>query len=516
MRNLFFTIAFSALLASPAMAEELTVTHSAASAFESELNSALTDAGLEAAQVTSLKIVSAGEPAAEMNVTDFNALRAAMSATLQKLDLSEAALKGNSVPSSDEKNTQSGCGSLREMAELTEVVLPEGLTSISSGAFQNCKKLQTINLPETITDIWNYAFDGCTALSITKLPSQITIITPYCFRGCENMALTELPALTEVREYGFSTCRALSVSEIPETLTLIKQNGFASSGVTFSDWTEALTSIGESAFSGSKVTFKEWTPKIAEMPKGVFGYAYGITEFTIPETITKLNDVTFHLPTSFYYDASEDGANQGKNFKRKLICRLPEPPKATYGEAAKWNNTFMEEDWMMKNIYTIYVKKDYVETYKATAPYSSMNVEALTTQMPVAVEGGEATVSTELGEAAEGMLPVYEGNTTITITPADDMTIESVTYGETPVEVEDGVVTIDVPQTPETLTVTLKKSGEEAGVEGIASDDEIVATTYYNLQGVEISEPAENGLYIRKQTTANGCTIVEKVMLKAL
>ena len=109
MRNLFFTIAFSALLASPAMAEELTVTHSAASAFESELNSALTDAGLEAAQVTSLKIVSAGEPAAEMNVTDFNALRAAMSATLQKLDLSEAALKGNSVPSSDEKNTQSGC-----------------------------------------------------------------------------------------------------------------------------------------------------------------------------------------------------------------------------------------------------------------------------------------------------------------------------------------------------------------------------------------------------------------------
>ncbi len=510
MNKLFLSLSLSAMLAMPAMAEELTVTHSSASAFESELNSALTDAGLTADQVTSLKIVSAGEPSAEMNVTDFNALRAAMSATLQKLDLSEAALKGNSVPSSDEKNTQPGCGSLREMAELTEVVLPEGLTSISSGAFQKCAKLQTINLPETITDIWNYAFDGCTALNISKLPSQITVITPYCFRGCENMALTELPPmLTEVHEYGFNQCRAMQISEIPETLTLIKQNGFASSGVTFSEWTEALTSIGESAFSGSKVAFKEWTPNLNEMPRGVFGYCYNITEFTIPETITKLQDLTFFIQKTFY-----DG---DKNFQRKLICRLPEPPQCTYGSAAKWNNTFSEEDWMIKNIYTICVKKEYSELYKTTAPYSEMKIDTLTTQMPVVVEGGEAVVTSELGqEAVEGVLPVYEGNTTITITPADDMTIESATYGETPVEVVDGVVTIDVPQTPETLTITLKKSGEEAGVESIAADDEIVATTYYNLQGVEINEPAENGLYIRKQTTANGRTIVEKVMLKSL
>ena len=512
MNKLFLSLSLSALLVSPAVAEELTVTHTVASQFETELNAALSDAGLTAGQVTSLKIVSDGEPKAEMNVTDFNALRGAFSATLQTLDLSEAVLKNNSVPSSDEKNTQSGCGSLREMVELTEVVLPDGLTSISSGAFQGCAKLQTINLPETITNIWNYAFDGCTALNISKLPSQITVIRPYSFSGCESMVLTELPDITEVQEYGFSTCRAMTLSELPETLTLIKQNGFASSGVTFGEWTEALASIGESAFSGSKVTFKEWTPKIAEMPKGVFGYCYNIKEFTIPETITKLNDLSFFIPTAFYYG---DG-KQGKNFQRKLICRLPEPPQAKYGNDSKWNNTFMEEDWMLKNIYTIYVKKDYVETYKATAPYSYMNVEALTADMPVVIEGGEAMVSTELGEAAEGVLPVYEGNTVVTISPLDGMEIESVTYGEEVLEVTDNTVTIDVPQTPETLTVTLKESGSGAGVDGIAANDRVVSTTYYNLQGVEINEPAENGLYIRKQTTEQGRTIVEKVMLNAL
>ena len=516
MKNLFFTIAFSALLASPAMAEELTVTHSTAGEFETELNAALTEAQLTAGQVTSLKVVSATaadtETPAEMNLTDFNALRAALSATLQNLDLSEATLKENGVPSGDPYGDQQG--GLRDMAELVTVILPEGLVKIGGGAFARCKKLETVNIPETVTQIHNAAFKGCTNLKISTLPSGLKTINKEAFRLCANVAFNELPAALEtVDDYGFEGCKAMTVSEMPTTLIKIGRNGFASSGAAFSEWTEALTSIGESAFSDSKVAFKEWTPNLDEMPRGVFGYCYNITEFTIPETITKLAGITFHIPTSFYYG---DG-NQGENFQRKLICRLPQPPQCTYGDASRWENTFMEEDWMIKNIYTICVKKEYSELYKNTAPYSEMKIDTLTTQMPVVVEGGEAVVTSELGqEAVEGVLPVYEGNTTITITPADDMTIESVTYGETPVEVVDGVVTIDVPQTPETLTITLKKSGEEAGVEGIAADDEIVATTYYNLQGVEINEPAENGLYIRKQTTANGCTIVEKVMLKAL
>lgn len=516
MKNLFFTIAFSALLASPAMAEELTVTHSAAGEFETELNAALADAQLSADQVTSLKVVSATaadtETPAEMNLTDFNALRKALSATLQNLDLSEATLKENGVPSGNTYGDNAGA--LRDMAELVTVTLPEGLVKIGGGAFARCKKLETVNLPETITAMWYCAFKGCTNLKISRIPSGVKTIQNEVFRDCPNVTFSELPAgLVEVKDYGFYGCKAITVSEMPAGLKAIGRSAFASSGAAFSEWSEAIESVGVSAFNGSKVTFTEWfDPEATTLPEGIFGYAYSLTDFTIPATVTELPKQAFFVATDF------NGTEEGKDYKRTLTCRNTVPPTAVTSEndyEKNSNATFYQEN-QYNNHITFKVLKEALEAYQATKPYSTMAIEVLTTQMPVAVEGGEATVSTELGEAAEGMLPVFEGNTTITITPADDMTIESVTYGETPVEVEDGVVTIDVPQTPETLTVTLKKSGEEAGVEGIASDDEIVATTYYNLQGVEISEPAENGLYIRKQTTANGRTIVEKVMLKAL
>ena len=518
MNKLFLSLSLSAMLAMPAMAEELTVTHSAASAFESELNSALTDAGLTADQVTSLKIVSATAPETntpvEMNLTDFNALRSALASTLQTLDLSEATLKENGVPSGDPYGDQQG--GLRDMAELVTVTLPEGLVKIGGGAFARCKKLETVNIPETVTQIQNAAFKDCTNLKISTLPSGLKTINKEAFRQCANVTFNQLPAVLEtVDDYGFYGCKAMTVSEMPATLIKIGRSGFASSGVTFNKWSESLESVGIDAFNGSKVTFTEWfNPEATTLPEGIFGYAYSLTNFTIPATVTELPKKAFFVESDYNW------TEEGKNYKRILICRNTVPPTAVASEndyEKNGNATFYQENYMNKDHITFKVLKEALETYKATKPYSTMTLEALTTQMPVVVEGGEAVVTSELGqEAVEGVLPVYEGNTTITITPADDMTIESATYGETPVEVVDGVVTIDVPQTPETLTITLKKSGEEAGVESIAADDEIVATTYYNLQGVEINEPAENGLYIRKQTTANGRTIVEKVMLKAL
>ena len=326
MRNLFFTIAFSALLASPAMAEELTVTHSAAGEFETELNAALADAQLSADQVTSLKVVSATaadtETPAEMNLTDFNALRKALSATLQNLDLSEATLKENGVPSGNTYGDNAGA--LRDMAELVTVTLPEGLVKIGGGAFARCKKLETVNLPETITAMWYCAFKGCTNLKISKIPSGVKTIQNEVFRDCPNVTFSELPAgLVEVKDYGFYGCKAITVSEMPAGLKAIGRSAFASSGAAFSEWSEAIESVGVSAFNGSKVTFTEWfDPEATTLPEGIFGYAYSLTDFTIPATVTELPKQAFFVATDF------NGTEEGKDYKRTLTCRNTVPPTA--------------------------------------------------------------------------------------------------------------------------------------------------------------------------------------------
>ena len=47
---------------------------------------------------------------------------------------------------------------------ITDLVLPEGLTSIGGNAFENCTSLKQVTLPSTIQHIGNYAFSNATAL----------------------------------------------------------------------------------------------------------------------------------------------------------------------------------------------------------------------------------------------------------------------------------------------------------------------------------------------------------------
>ena len=47
-----------------------------------------------------------------------------------------------------------------------DVVIPDGVTSICSGAFQNCTGLTGVTIPDSVTSIGWCAFSGCTGLTI--------------------------------------------------------------------------------------------------------------------------------------------------------------------------------------------------------------------------------------------------------------------------------------------------------------------------------------------------------------
>lgn len=460
MKKIFLFIGLSLLMNGTATAEALTVKHATAGSFSTELEAALTEASLTADKVTDLTIVSEGE--AEMNLTDFDGVRT-LAATLQNLDLSQAKLKGNGVPSGDPYSDKKGA--LRDMTALVNVVLPEDIVSIGGGAFARCTKLETVNLSNTITTIWNAAFKNCESLKITALPSGLTEICKETFQNCKNLAVSELPAgLVTVDDWSFNGCKAMTASVFPAALELIGENAFASSGVAFSEWTDKITTIEKSAFSGTKVTFTEWTPNIEVMPTGIFAYCYDLKDFTIPETTTTLGN-QFYIPNAFYW--TEDG----KKFKRTITCRHDVPPVAKYGTDSKWNNTFMEDDWIIEKIYTLNVKKSAMETYKATLPYSKMTINPLTTTVPVEIEGGTVELSTELGSVSGtgGDLAVYEGATDITFTFGKDMLLASVSYnGEDLTEkVVDGVLTLDCPRFPSLLSITIS---DVSGVGEVAAN----------------------------------------------
>ena len=60
-------------------------------------------------------------------------------------------------------------------SELTQIEIPECVTSIKDSTFYECKKLTTVALPATLNRIGNYAFYDCTSLETVIMHSNGTL-----------------------------------------------------------------------------------------------------------------------------------------------------------------------------------------------------------------------------------------------------------------------------------------------------------------------------------------------------
>ncbi len=68
--------------------------------------------------------------------------------------------------------------------ELTSVTIPNGVTSIGDGAFSNCRGLTSITIPNSVTSIEDYAFYDCSGLTSITIPNSVTSIGESAFMGC--------------------------------------------------------------------------------------------------------------------------------------------------------------------------------------------------------------------------------------------------------------------------------------------------------------------------------------------
>lgn len=74
-----------------------------------------------------------------------------------------------------------------------EFEVPDGVGSISGGAFSGCDKITAVKLPESVGYIGGFAFNNCTALTSINLPEALTSIDSYSFQGCTSLETLEIP-----------------------------------------------------------------------------------------------------------------------------------------------------------------------------------------------------------------------------------------------------------------------------------------------------------------------------------
>lgn len=70
---------------------------------------------------------------------------------------------------------------------VTDLTIPEGVTSIGSYAFISCNSFTSVTIPDGVTSLNEYVFEDCSNLASVTIPSSITSIGFYAFNGCNNL-----------------------------------------------------------------------------------------------------------------------------------------------------------------------------------------------------------------------------------------------------------------------------------------------------------------------------------------
>ncbi len=79
---------------------------------------------------------------------------------------------------------------------LTSIVIPSSVTSISGSAFSDCSSLSSVNIPESVISIGDCAFWRCTSLPSVTIPASVKNIGFQAFYLCESLGVVTMLSAT--------------------------------------------------------------------------------------------------------------------------------------------------------------------------------------------------------------------------------------------------------------------------------------------------------------------------------
>ena len=112
--------------------------------------------------------------------------------------------------------------------KVTDLVIPDDVTSISRNAFLGCTGLTSVTIPDSVTSIGGAAFRYCTGLTSVTIGDSVTRIGDYAFSGCTGLTSVTIPdSIPSIGYYAFSGCAGLTSVTIPDSVTSIDTNAFS-------------------------------------------------------------------------------------------------------------------------------------------------------------------------------------------------------------------------------------------------------------------------------------------------
>lgn len=243
-------------------------------------------------------------------------------------------------------------------AQITSVVVEDGITEIGDFAFYGLTNLKEISIADSVTKIGDYALKNCSALSEVQLPEKLESVGESAFYGCTALKdITFHENVQSIGSYAFSRCTELNKVIFEGDAPEIQTGAFSGVRASVSypeekaSWTEAkkqnyggqlswnqplpwnvdnhvLTITSDSCMKNYESAAK--TPWYAERND--------ITSIIVDDGVTKIGDYAFYgysnLASVQLPDSLESIGNYAfKNCGKLLEIILPEKVSAI-GESA--------------------------------------------------------------------------------------------------------------------------------------------------------------------------------------
>lgn len=162
------------------------------------------------------------------------------------------------------KDLPAECFAWNSNADITEIVIPEGIETIGELAFAS-QKITSLKLPSTLKKIGKASFQSLINLEELELPGSLTEVGEQSFTACGMRCIVANEGVESLALNAFQGCNRLENVSLPNSLKAIGERAFFACGYSQNDASgnttyyglrkivipEGVETIGENAFASN-------------------------------------------------------------------------------------------------------------------------------------------------------------------------------------------------------------------------------------------------------------------------
>ena len=175
--------------------------------------------------------------------------------------------------------------------EITDLVIPEDITSIGDNAFYRCEGLKSVTFHDKLTYLGANAFNSCTGLTNVEIPASAKTINEGAFMRCSNLASVTIPEGIETIGFEAFVHTGLKSLTLPSTIRNMSQSFYNCEQLETLTLTDGITVLG-----------------------GSFYYCHALKEVRIPGSVKVLSYQDFNNCNSLETVIFDEGVEEIAGF----------------------------------------------------------------------------------------------------------------------------------------------------------------------------------------------------------